>query len=93
MRVRFEYNEEQGMFHCDTLPPRHQANTYGWRTIADNTDADITTWFCHLIDEAIEKNKIKRKLTVQEVKTCWNAITQSRSEKELLNLAKEYLYS
>ena len=70
-----------------------QENIIFIKTIANNTDADITTWFCHLIDEAIEKNKIKRKLTVQEVKTCWNAITQSRSEKELLNLAKEYLYS
>jgi hypothetical protein len=91
MRIRLEYNEKQGLFNYESMTnPISEPNTFGWITVAKNIDIDIACWFCGLLDNWEARQKKKRKLTLQEVKKCWNAVTQSKSEEELLKLAKGY---
>jgi hypothetical protein len=92
--VRLEYNERTGHFHEEMYhegKTLHDADTYGWETIADHVSDRETMKFCCILDIMADTGLLpKRILTKAEVDAFWFMFTSAEKDLgELIEMAKQ----
>jgi len=83
-----EYHFEQHCFHHRSKDSNQVANTFGWKTIAENLDEQIARYFTLCVSQG----RIKFK-NVNQVKQALSAFRKSFSEnqKEEINMLCNFL--
>lgn len=82
---RLEYNEAQGNFHFEfPSKPKHEPNTFGWATIAEQVPDEDATRFTYILDNLKLALGVDNDFTTDEVKRLWYVFSNAHLDLQSL---------